>query len=142
MVKDETSFRPRLTFSKEERLSGKKLIDELFRNGSFFYLYPFKVQFLEYKGNASNPVQVLMAVPSRSFPLAVDRNLIKRRMREAYRLNKQELYDSLARQQKKKLVALIYTARKSETFDLITRKMNIILKRIAEYDAPASKITE
>lgn len=142
MVKDETSFRPRLTFSKEERLSGKKLIDELFRNGSFFYLYPFKVQFLEYKGNASNPVQVLMAVPSRSFPLAVDRNLIKRRMREAYRLNKQELYDSLARQQKKKLVALIYTARKSETFDLITRKMNIILKRIAEHDAPASKITE
>lgn len=142
MVKDETSFRPRLTFSKEERLSGKKLIDELFRNGSFFYLYPFKVQFLEYKGNASNPVQVLMAVPSRNFPLAVDRNLIKRRMREAYRLNKQELYDSLARQQKKKLVALIYTARKSETFDLITRKMNIILKRIAEYDAPASKITE
>lgn len=142
MVKDETSFRPRLTFSKEERLSGKKLIDELFRSGSFFYLYPFKVQFLEYKGNASNPVQVLMAVPSRSFPLAVDRNLIKRRMREAYRLNKQELYDSLARQQKKKLVALIYTARKSETFDLITRKMNIILKRIAEYDAPASKITE
>ena len=142
MVKDETSFRPRLTFSKEERLSGKKLIDELFKNGSFFYLYPFKVQFLEYKRDGSIPMQVLMAVPNKSFPLAVARNLIKRRMREAYRLHKQDLYDALGRRQIKFLVALIYTAKKPEPFDLITRKMNIILKRIAEYDATDSKITE
>ncbi|HLZ16217.1 MAG TPA: ribonuclease P protein component [Cyclobacteriaceae bacterium] len=68
---------------KKERLSGRKSIQELFDNGSSFYLYPFKVIFL--RGKAS---QFLVSVPKSIFKRAVDRNLIKRRIREGYRLNK------------------------------------------------------
>ena len=142
MVKYVTSYQPGHTFKKDERLTGKKLIDELFKDGSFFYLYPFKVQFLSVDGNRKKPVQILMAVSSKSFPHAVDRNRIRRRMREAYRVNKQELYDSLGRKQVNFLVALIYTGKQSESYDLISMKMKIILKRLAENHAPASKNSE
>ena len=91
-------------FRKEERLSGKKLIDELFKDGSSFYLHPFKVYYLEKEIATASPVQVLMAVPSKNFPHAVDRNRIRRLMREAYRLNKHELY--FAQEKKKSLLVI------------------------------------
>ena len=78
------------TFRKEERLCSKISIQELFDKGSSFYLYPFKVLFLEGKPD-STVNQVLFTVSKRNFKRAVDRNKIKRRMREAYRLNKSQL---------------------------------------------------
>lgn len=80
-------------FRKEERLSSKKIIQELFDNGSSFYLYPFKVVYT-LQPDKSLPNQVLFSVPKRNFKKAVDRNRIKRQLREAYRLNKSLLPDS------------------------------------------------
>src|SRR5258705_10665449 len=105
---------PRFTFKKEERLSRKKLIDELFKSGSSFYLAPFKIIFLKNKegiisnllGSGENrfPAQVLISVSTKNFKRSVDRNKIKRLIREAYRMNKHVLYDSL----KKKKFQLIF----------------------------------
>jgi len=89
----------RNTFRKEERLCSKRLIDDLFRNGSSFVLYPFRVVYLiaipatENVGTPSESqesakVQILFSAPKRRFKQAVTRNLLKRRMREAYRLQK------------------------------------------------------
>src|ERR1700709_2705743 len=84
------------TFKKEERLCNKKLIDKLFHNGSSFLCYPFKASWLLVDGAAQFPVQILFSVSKRRYKHAVDRNLIKRRMRETYRLNKlKHLYDVL-----------------------------------------------
>jgi ribonuclease P protein component len=74
------------SLKKHEILKGKKEIKELFDNGSSFFLYPFKVFYLP-KAKPQN-IQVLFSVSKRNFGKAVDRNLIRRRMREAYRLNK------------------------------------------------------
>ena len=76
------------TFSlpKSERLYKKKDIQELFDKGSSFYLYPFRI-FVQ-KQSEQNIHQVLFSVSKKNFKKAVDRNRIKRRMREAYRLNK------------------------------------------------------
>jgi len=77
------------SLKKHEILKSKKEIKELFDNGSSFFLYPFKVFYLP-KAEPQN-IQVLFSVSKKNFSKAVDRNLIRRRMREAYRLNKKIL---------------------------------------------------
>ena len=105
-------------FRKEERLSKEKDIQELFKKGSSFYLYPFKVLVLS-NPNQAHPVhQVIISVSVRNFKRAVDRNLIKRRTREAYRLNKEGVPGS-----KKLLIAYIYTAKEILTFGQIQEKL-------------------
>jgi ribonuclease P protein component len=96
----------KFTFRKEERLSREKLIQELFDKGSSFYLFPFKV-FVMTNPDQTHPVhQVMISVSKRNFKRAADRNLIKRRIREAYRLNK-----ALLPAQNKLLIAYIYSVK-------------------------------
>jgi len=94
------------TFRKEERLSKDKLIQELFDKGSSFYLFPFKVFFMPNPDQETPFHQVVISVSKRNFKRAVDRNLIKRRMREAYRLNKE-----LLPLRNKLLIAYIYSVK-------------------------------
>ena len=94
------------TFRKEERLSKDKLIQELFDKGSSFYLFPFKVFFMPNPDQDSPFHQVVISVSKRNFNRAVDRNLIKRRIREAYRLNKE-----LLSVRNKLLIAYIYSVK-------------------------------
>ena len=76
---------------KSERLHGDKLIKELFNEGSSFFLYPFKVIFLLKKDLEGNTNQVLISVSKKKIRKASARNFIKRRIKEAYRLNKHQL---------------------------------------------------
>lgn len=86
----------RETFNKSERLSSFKTISALFEEGNVFYSSPFKVVWDKVTIPASAPAQVAFSVSKRGFRLAVTRNLIKRRMREAYRKNKNSLYEQLS----------------------------------------------
>jgi ribonuclease P protein component len=118
------------TFTKEERLCNKKLIDGLFHNGSSFLCYPYKVSWLL---NPDQQVlaQVLFSVSKRRFKNAVDRNLIKRRTREAYRLNKQEqLYAVLAATDKKIVFSLGYIGKGIEPYELVEKKMRKLLSQL------------
>src|SRR5271170_3084196 len=97
------------TFKKEERLCNKKLIDGLFHSGSSFLCYPFKVSWLVVEEPRIYPAQIVFSVSKKRFKRAVDRNLIKRRMREAYRLNKQDcLYNVLNSADKKIALSVGY----------------------------------
>ena len=89
----------KFSFKKEERLTSKKVIDKLFSEGGSFLSFPLKVVFLETSLPSKYPVQAAFSVGKRNFKLAVHRNLIKRKMREAYRLNKFYLYNILADKQ-------------------------------------------
>ncbi|MEM7109019.1 MAG: ribonuclease P protein component [Bacteroidota bacterium] len=108
------------TFKKAERLSKKKHIQELFDQGSSFYLYPFKILYFPSAGLDPEPEfhQVLISVPKRNFKRAVDRNRLKRRIREAYRLNKSLLADS-----EKLLIAYIYTSKEILAYAEIEKKL-------------------
>jgi ribonuclease P protein component len=81
----------KFTFRKEEKLKSEKNIQELFSRGSSFYLFPFKVLVLPNPSHGARAHQVLISVSKRNFKRAVDRNLIKRQFREAYRLQKEAL---------------------------------------------------
>ncbi len=119
------------TFKKEERLCNKKLLDELFHKGSSFLLYPFRVSWLHSSHDADVPVQVVINVSKRKFKRAVDRNLIKRRIREAYRLNKAELlYIYLAEQDKKIVLSLNYVGKEIAEYPVIERKLKASLEKL------------
>jgi len=146
---------PRFTFKKEERLSRKKLIDELFANGSSFYLHPFKIFFAPPEKSGTGlylplseretspaqpiPVQILISVSTRNFKRAVDRNKIKRLIREAYRLNKHVLYDSLKKKSRQLSIAVLYTSKTIESFDFIQQKLIAVLNKLAEENFTGEK---
>ena len=120
------------TFKKEERLCNKKLIDELFHNGSSFLCYPFKVSWLLSDFSGQFPVQVVFSVPKRRFNHATDRNLVKRRTREAYRLYKQEhLYNPLNAAGKKIILSLGYIGKEIASYDLAEKKMLKLFKQLS-----------
>ena len=120
------------TFKKEERLCNKKLIDELFHNGSSFLCYPYRVSWLAVAEANESPVQVLIAVPKKRYKRAVDRNLLKRRIREAYRLNKQEyLYAMLSEAQKNIVFSIGYIGKEIEPYDLMEKKMLKLLRQLS-----------
>ena len=115
------------TFPKAERLSSKVVIDKLFETGKPFNCSPFKVIWLETTENES-PVQILISVPKRLFKRAVDRNRLKRLIREAYRKNKYLLYNQL--KEKKMLVMFIFTSRTILEYKEVEEKMIVTLQRL------------
>ena len=122
------------TFKKEERLCNKRLIDELFHNGSSFLCYPFKASWIVVD-NATQavPVQLLISVSKRRYKHAVDRNQVKRRLREAYRLNKQQhLYELLDVANKKIIISIGYIGKQIESYELFDKKMLKLLKQLSE----------
>jgi len=116
------------TFPKSERLSSKKLIDSLFRQGDSFNVYPLRVLYLADPSKAANKVRVLITVPRRNLKRAVDRNKVKRRIREAYRLNKHLLYYN--QKQVPYLLAYIYISRDVLSYAEIEAKLKVSLERL------------
>ncbi|WP_345951424.1 MULTISPECIES: ribonuclease P protein component [unclassified Mucilaginibacter] len=121
------------TFKKEERLCNKRLLDELFRSGSSFLCYPFRVSWLQASVQQPATVQVVFAVSKKRYRRAVDRNLIKRRMREVYRLHKQLLlYQPLQEQGTQILLSLNYIGKEINDFTFMDKKMVKLLSQLCE----------
>lgn len=115
------------SLKKHEILRSKKDIKELFENGSSFFLYPYKVHYIPQTKAENN--MVLFSVSKRIFKKATDRNLIRRRMREAYRLNKKDL----ANNQNESLslsIVLIYISKFKLPYAEIENKLKQVFIRL------------
>lgn len=118
-------------FNKEERLCSKKSLDLLFKNGSSFLLYPFRLTFLFIEEPHSYPVQVVINVAKKRYKHAVDRNLIKRRTREAYRLQKEGLlYASLANRNELLLLSLQFIGKEKYDYAFFEKRLGNALKKL------------
>lgn len=118
------------TFDKKERLCGKKKIDFVFTKGKKLNEEFILVIWMESQSVQSFPIEILISVPKRNFPKANERNLIKRRMREAFRKQKHEIYDYLSKREKCLQVVLIYTKNKIAPYSEIAAEINSVLNRL------------
>ena len=115
-------------FTKEERLCSKKLLTELFNNGSSFLFYPFRITWLINPQPQKFPAQIVVSVPKKRFKRSVDRNLLKRRIKEAYRLQKSHtFYPFLETQQKQILVAFSYVGKEILDYAYLHQKLSLAL---------------
>ena len=111
----------RFFFKKEERLSGKTNISLLFDKGSTINVPPLKVIYFSVEEDMNFPAKALFSVSKKVFKKNVDRNRYKRRMREAYRQNKYQLYEMLNKLNKQIHIAYIYNNQKDIDYSIIEK---------------------
>lgn len=116
-------------FGKEERLNKKKIIEALFEKGSSFSVFPLKVFFNSQPGGGLPHHQVLITVPIKNFKRAVDRNAIKRRIREGFRLNKTLFQTTSAFS-----IAYIYIAKEVLPSPTIHQAIQSSFERLSSYE--------
>ncbi|HEX7413462.1 MAG TPA: ribonuclease P protein component [Bacteroidia bacterium] len=121
----------RFTFKKEERLYGHAALNNVYNKGKRVQTDSIKVIYIEVPTSDKPPCRVVFSVPKRSFKKAVDRNLIKRRMREIYRNHKHLLYNYLNEKEKSIHLYIIYRSRQIISFDELKESLLKALKIVA-----------
>ena len=108
-------------FGKAEKLKSRKVIEELFARGKSVHIFPIRIfyKFLPLCIDEKTVIQVGVSVSKRNFKRAVDRNRIKRLLREAYRLQKHFLIEVLKQQAKKGYVFFIYTDKQIPQYPIV-----------------------
>ena len=119
------------TLKKDERLKRRKIIEQLFSEGRAVTAFPIRVQY-KMVDQLAVPLQAGFSVSSRNFKRAVDRNRIKRLMREAYRLQKLPLEQALQTKEQQLALFLIYTGKELPAYALVKEKVEVVLKKLLQ----------
>lgn len=117
-------------FGKKYKLCSKKIIDEIFANGATVKAFPFLLRYIETDLPEKVNFQIVISVPKRNFKKAVDRNRLKRLIREAVRKKKHLLEVPFSAQEKSLALFLIYTSREEETYQNISNKIEKLFLRL------------
>ena len=117
------------SFKKSERLTSKKVIGELFSSGRSFFHPPFRVYWAPFTRGQRGSVKIAISVPKKKFKRAVDRNRIRRKIKEAYRKNKLIFQDFL-HNEKGGAVLLVYSSDEDMSYSLIEEKVIETLQRL------------
>ena len=121
------------TFRKQERIVSTKLIETLFEKGSSHSVvaFPLRAVYVEIERQAGcAQVQVLISIPKKRFKHAVDRNRVKRQVREAYRHQKEILEGKVA-EDRQLLIAFIWLSDKHYQTSEVEKRVVGLLERIA-----------
>lgn len=119
------------TFPLKEHLKSKRIIEKVYAEGKSVTAFPLRAVFLKLTPEEQEPTAaILINVAKRRFRHAVDRNLLKRRIREAYRTGKHEFIDTLNKDNCKMAVAIMYIDTKKSSTEYLCKKMNKLLQSI------------
>lgn len=122
---------PRNTFPLKEHLKSKKVIERLYAEGTSVTAYPLRAVFIEQTIEEQDvTAAILISVAKKRFRHAVDRNLVKRRIREAYRTSKHPFIETLENNGKRMAVAILYIDTRHNSTAFIKRKMEKLLDSI------------
>lgn len=119
----------KFTLGKEERLKSRKLIGKLYAEGKSIKTFPLRMVYMQTEHTSQFPVQVGVSVPKRNFKRAVDRNRIKRLLRESYRLQKNIVYSEV---EKPYVFMISYLAKEEWSYADIEQKMQKLLTLFIE----------
>lgn len=120
------------TFRKEEKLCSQKLMGELFLSGSSLLCYPLRVVWKSCDVLPSEyPAQAGFSVPKRLFRRSVDRNRLKRFLRESYRLQKHDLYDALQQSGTRMALMFVYIAAEELPYSKVEPAVSKALRKIS-----------
>jgi ribonuclease P protein component len=125
-----SDLKKRNQFPKREHLYGDSAIEHLYEKGDSFFLFPYRVTLARALEDETEPLRILVSVSKKRFKHAVDRNCMKRRMREAYRLNKHSLYEYLNKKEEKLYVGIQFVGTKLEASSFLRRKMSKLLSHL------------
>jgi ribonuclease P protein component len=120
------------SYHKTEKLKSRKRLNELFTKGRSFAVFPVKV-FYVVDAACENPVKAGVGVSARNFKKAVDRNRIKRLLRECYRLNKIALHETASKQEKSVSVFFLYIGKELPEYEMLFEKMKTALLKLEEH---------
>lgn len=125
------------TFKREERLKSAKAIGRMFQEGQSFGMYPLRLVWLKTEGPPGGfPVQFALSVPKKNFKSAVARNRIRRKVREAWRLNKHRLYEKVETGSGQWAFMVLYTAKEDLPFVQIEDVMKAVIRRFIKKNLP------
>ena len=126
---EQNNMGKQFTLGKNERLKSRKQIELLFSEGKKFSMTPFKVHYL-FDESATQPLQFGVGVSNKNFKKAVDRNKIKRRIREAYRLQKISLQQKVKVKKSPCRMFIIYTGKEMPEYSEAFVRVNKILEKL------------
>jgi len=113
-------------------LKSEKAINQLFETGSSLSVNPIRLIYQLTSAAELQPVKVGFVVPKKKFKRAVDRNLLKRRMREAYRLNKRELTGDTSENIPGVNIMFVYQGQQIEEYIKISDCVRDLLRRLSK----------
>jgi ribonuclease P protein component len=119
-------------FPKNQKLCNEKAIERLFENGKSLAEKPFRIIYNIDNNSDDIFLKSLIVIPKKRFRLASDRNVIKRRVKEAYRLQKSELEKYLKSNNQQLNLAIIYQKHEILDYKLIEVKIKLLLSRLKE----------
>ena len=120
----------KLTYNKHEKLKSRKLLQQLFATAKSFSVFPVKVFYMPLEETTFNSLQVGVGVSARNFRKAVDRNRVKRLLRECYRLNKLSLHAFVNEKKKPLAIFLLYIGKELPDYNLLDEKMKLALTKL------------
>ena len=119
----------KFTYSKKEKLKSKKLIEQLFAEGQSVSAYPLRLVYIKTTFDDDVIAKTGVSVSKRHFKSAVDRNRIKRLLREVYRLNKATYFNNITTQY---AFMILYIGKELPTLTLVETKMKTLFDKFLE----------